>query len=98
MCTGKFLIDNIALQLFLDVGKWHSCDTVYPMRYSIQVKRFGGAVGSKLFKEKFIRFGGEGAQGALNCWDNWQMVTKCAGPWIHATLGSTLLLIRNIQK
>ncbi len=55
--NGKFPLDNIALQLFLDVVKWHSCDTVYAMRYSSNVKRFW-AVGYKLFKEKFIRFMG----------------------------------------
>ncbi len=81
--NGKCSLDNIALQLFLDVLKWHSCDTVYAMQYRIYVKRFG-AVGYKLFKEKIHLIHGVGGGvggGALNCWNNWQMVTKMRGSW-----------------
>ena len=52
---GKFPLDNIAFELFLDIVEWFDKDESRQMRYSPSTLQFFG-LGRKLFGGRFIRF------------------------------------------
>ena len=54
---GNFNLNNIAVQLFWDVVKFHKIKNIHAMRFSSDVKKFW-TLGLQLFHSKFIRFMG----------------------------------------
>ena len=55
MQDGKFLLNNIAFELFLEIVEWFDKDESRQMRFSPSTLQFFW-LGRKLFGDRFIRF------------------------------------------